>query len=294
MHLSMHNWMRSEPLETTLARLKRCGYGSIEIKGEPDQYDTGEVNALLDKYDLKCWGAVTLTLGERNLAAKDEAQRAMTVDYMKSVITMVKELNGHEITIVPATVGKVVPDATPDEEWTWVVDGLKEIHEHANAAGVKMAIEPLNRFETYFVTRGAQALALADAVSPDVGICLDAFHMNIEEVDMVQAIKDAGDRLVDFHVADNNRMAAGMGAINWPEIIGALKDIGYDGALTMEFVAPVDRTPANEFPDAVETNPVDISPEELQFIIDHGSSLLSESFYDMLVAKCAETLLPLI
>ena len=290
----MHNWMRSEPLETTLARLKRCGYGSIEIKGEPDQYDTGEVNALLDKYDLKCWGAVTLTLGDRNLAAKDEAQRAMTVDYMKSVITMVKELNGHEITIVPATVGKVVPDATPDEEWTWVVDGLKEIHEHANAAGVKMAIEPLNRFETYFVTRGAQALALADAVSPDVGICLDAFHMNIEEVDMVQAIKDAGDRLVDFHVADNNRMAAGMGAINWPEIIGALKDIGYDGALTMEFVAPVDRTPANEFPDAVETNPVDISPEELQFIIDHGSSLLSESFYDMLVAKCAETLLPLI
>ena len=290
----MHNWMRSEPLETTLARLKRCGYGSIEIKGEPDQYDTGEVHALLDKYDLKCWGAVTLTLGDRNLAAKDEAQRAMTVDYMKSVITMDKELNGHEITIVPATVGKVVPDATPDEEWTWVVDGLKEIHEHANAAGVKMAIEPLNRFETYFVTRGAQALALADAVSPDVGICLDAFHMNIEEVDMVQAIKDAGDRLVDFHVADNNRMAAGMGAINWPEIIGALKDIGYDGALTMEFVAPVDRTPANEFPDAVETNPVDISPEELQFIIDHGSSLLSESFYDMLVAKCAETLLPLI
>ncbi len=290
----MHNWMRSEPLETTLARLKRCGYGSIEIKGEPDQYDTGEVNALLDKYDLKCWGAVTLTLGDRNLAAKDEAQRAMTVEYMKSCITMVKELNGHEITIVPATVGKVVPDATPDEEWTWVVDGLKEIHEHASAAGVKMAIEPLNRFETYFVTRGAQALALADAVSPDVGICLDAFHMNIEEVDMVQAIKDAGDRLVDFHVADNNRMAAGMGAINWPEIVGALKDIGYDGALTMEFVAPVDRTPANEFPDAVETNPVDISPEELQFIIDHGSSLLSESFYDMLVAKCAETLLPLI
>ncbi len=43
MHLSMHNWMRSEPLEVTLARLARCGYGSIEIKGEPDQYDTGDV-----------------------------------------------------------------------------------------------------------------------------------------------------------------------------------------------------------------------------------------------------------
>ena len=63
---------------------------------------------------------------------------------------------------------------------------------------------------------------------------------------------------------------------------------------TSDVVAPVDRTPANQYPDAVETNPVDISDEEMQFIIDHGSSLLSESFYDMLVAKCAETLLPLI
>ncbi len=294
MHLSMHNWMRSEPLEVTLARLKRCGYGSIEIKGEPDQYDTADVRDLLKKYDLTCWGAVTLTLAERNLCAKDEAQRAATVDYMKSVVTMVKELDGHEITIVPATVGKVVPDGPPEDEWGWAVDGLKEIHEHASAAGVRMAIEGLNRFETYFINRGDQALALADAVAPDVGICLDAFHMNMEEIDFHQAIRDAGDRLVDFHVADNNRMACGMGQLNWEEIVGTLKDTGYDGALTVEFVAPIDRTPANQYPNAIETDPVDISPEEMQFIIDHGSSLLSEEFYDMLVEKCATTLLPLI
>ena len=294
MHLSMHNWMRSEPLEVTLARLSRCGYGSIEIKGEPDQYDTGEVRALLDKYDLECWGAVTLTLGERNLCAKDEKQRADTVQYMKDCVTMVKELNGQEITIVPATVGKIVPDGTPEEEWQWAVDGLTEIHELASASGVRMAIEGLNRFETYFVNRGDQALALANAVSPDVGVCLDAFHMNIEEVDFLEAIRNVGDRLVDFHVADNNRMAAGMGTLDWAAIVATLKEVGYDGALTVEFVAPIDRTPANQYPDAVETNPVDISPEEMQFIIDHGSSLLSEGFYDMLVEKCATTLLPMI
>ena len=72
-----------------------------------------------------------------------------------------------------------------------------------------------------------------------------------------------------------------------------MKEVGYDGALTVEFVAPIDRTPANRYPDALETNPVDISPEELQFIIDHGSSLLSEGFYSMLVEQCATTLLPL-
>jgi sugar phosphate isomerase/epimerase len=292
--MSMHNWMRSEPLEVTLARLARCGYGSIEIKGEPDQYDTKEVRAQLDHYGLDCWGAVTLTLGERNLCARDEQQRAATVQYMKDCVTMVKELDGHEITIVPATVGKIVPDGTPEEEWVWAVDGLKEIHEHASAAGVVMAIEGLNRFETYFVNRGDQALALADAVSPDVGVCLDAFHMNIEEVDFLQAIRDIGPRLNDFHVADNNRMAAGMGSLDWPAIVSTLQEIGYDGALTVEFVAPIDRTPANQYPEAVETNPVDISPEEMQFIIDHGSNLLSEGFYDMLVEKCATTILPLI
>jgi sugar phosphate isomerase/epimerase len=294
MHLSMHNWMRSEPLEVTLARLSRCGYGSIEIKGEPDQYDTGDVRALLAKYDLECWGAVTLTLGERNLCAKNEAQRAASVQYMKDCVTMVKELNGQEITIVPATVGKIVPDGTPEEEWQWAVDGLTEIHARASASGVRMAIEGLNRFETYFVNRGDQALALANAVSPDVGVCLDAFHMNIEEVDFLEAIRNVGDRLVDFHVADNNRMAAGMGTLDWAAIVATLKEVGYDGALTVEFVAPIDRTPANQYPEAIETNPVDISPEEMQFIIDHGSSLLSEGFYDMLVEKCATTLLPLI
>ena len=89
-------------------------------------------------------------------------------------------------------------------------------------------------------------------------------------------------------------MACGMGALDWPAIVAALREINYDGALTVEFVAPIDRTPANRFPDAVEKDPVDISAEELQFIIDHGSSLLSESFYSMLVEKCATTLLPLI
>ena len=294
MHLSMHNWMRSEPIEVTVARLARFGYGSIEIKGEPDQYDTADVRKLLADNGLTCWGAVTLTLAERNLCAKDEQQRAASVQYMKDCVTMVKELDGQEITIVPSTVGKVVPDGTPEQEWEWCVAGLQEIREHANAAGVRMAIEPLNRFETHFINRGEQALTLADAVGPDVGVCLDCFHMNIEEVDLLDTIRAIGPRLTDFHVADNNRMACGMGALDWPAIVGTLKEVGYDGALTVEFVAPIDRTPANRYPDALETNPVDISPEELQFIIDHGSSLLSEGFYSMLVEQCATTLLPLI
>jgi sugar phosphate isomerase/epimerase len=294
MHLSTHNWMRAEPLALTLRRIKKYGYESIEISGEPAQYDVKETRALLKEYGIRCWGAVTLTLGERNLAARDEGQRARSVDYVKSVITMVSELEGEIVTLVPATVGKVVPDGTEKEEWTWVVEATKECFAHARKKGVRIAVEPLNRFETYFFNRAAQALALADAVSPECGVCLDAFHLNIEEEDMYEAIRLAGKRLFDFHVADNNRFAAGLGQLDWPKIIGTLKEIGYDGAVTNEFVAPVDRTPAAQYPDMVEHNPVDIPPEQLKFIQDHGSSLLTEKFYDNQMRITAETILPLI
>ncbi|MVA97400.1 TIM barrel protein [Nitratireductor sp. CAU 1489] len=294
MHLSTHNWMRAEPLERTLARIKKFGYESIEISGEPTQYDTKETRALLKEHGIRCWGAVTLTLGERNLAAKDPAQRAASVDYVKSVITMVNELEGEMITLVPCTVGKVVPDATEEEEWRWVVESTKECFEHAKKKGVRIAVEPLNRFETYLFNRCAQALALADAVSPECGVCLDAFHLNIEEADIYDAIRLAGDRLFDFHVADNNRFAAGLGHLDWAKIVATLKDIGYDGALTNEFVAPVDRTPAAIYPDMVDRDPSDIPPEQLKFIQDHGSSVLTEAFYADQMRITAETILPLI
>lgn len=293
MHLSTHNWMRAEPLDVTLRRIKSYGYESVEISGEPEQYDVTETRAQLKEHGIRCWGAVTLMLEERNLAAKDEGQRARSVDYVKDVITMVSELDGELVTVVPATVGKVAPDATPEEEWKWVVDATKECFAHAQARGVKIAIEPLNRFETYLFNRCAQALALADAVGPECGVCLDAFHLNIEESDIYDAIRLAGDRLFDFHVADNNRFAAGLGHLDWAKIVGTLKEIGYDGALTNEFVAPVDRTPAAIYPDMIERNPVDISPEQLKFIEDHGSSLLSEEFYSDQMRITAETLLPL-
>jgi sugar phosphate isomerase/epimerase len=294
MHLSTHNWMRAEPLEITLRRIKKFGYESIEISGEPTQYNTKETRALLKEHGIRCWGAVTLTLGDRNLAARDEGQRARSVDYVKSVLTMVSELEGEVITLVPVTVGKVQPDATEDEEWAWLVDAVKECFSHAQKVGVRIGIEPLNRFETYLINRSAQALALADAVHPDCGVCLDAYHLNMEESDIYEAIRLAGDRLFDFHVADNNRFAAGLGHLDWGRIIGTLKEIGYDGAITNEFVAPVDRTPAAIYPDMVERNPVDISPEQLQFIQDHGSSLLTEQFYSDQTRITAETLLPLI
>lgn len=294
MHLSMHNWMRAEPVDVTIRRLAKYGYESIEISGEPDLTDTKEVRRLLDEHKLRCWGSVTLMFENRNLLAKDEQVRANSVKYVNDTITMVKEMGGEVITVVPCTVGKIVPDATPEEEWEWAVQSLKQCYEHGLREGVRIAVEPLNRFETYFLNRGAQALALAEATGPECGVCLDAFHINIEEEDPYEAIRQVGSRLTTFHVADNNRMPAGHGTWDWPKLIETVRSTGYDGALTAEFVAPIDRTPANKYPNAIETEPVDISPEQLKFIREHGSSLLSEEFYDWLVEENAKTLLPLI
>ncbi|MCY4674279.1 MAG: sugar phosphate isomerase/epimerase [Bacteroidetes bacterium] len=294
MHLAIHNWMKVEPIEVTVERLAKYGYKGLEIQGEPYKYDTGKVRKLLDDYGVRCWGSVTLMLDERNLLAKDEDQRAKSVTYVKDCVTMVGELGGEVISVVPSTVGKIVPDSTPETEWDWCVAALREINEHGRQCGVKVGIEPINRFETYFINRGAQALALAEAVAPDCGVCLDIFHMNIEEDDPIAAIHEARDRLVNFHVADNNRMACGMGCLDWPAIVQALKEVGYDGAISVEFCPPLDRTPANRFPGSVDSNPEGISDSERKFLEDHGSSVFSADFYDMHVRRSAETLLPLI
>ncbi|MBL8901026.1 MAG: sugar phosphate isomerase/epimerase [Planctomycetes bacterium] len=294
MHLSTHNWMRAEPLEVTLKRIKRLGFESIEISGEPQQFPSKTSRELLKKHGIRCWGSVTLTLGQRNLAAKDPKQRAATVAYMKSVAQFIHELEGQEMTIVPATVGKVVPDGTPEEEWAWVVAGLQEIYDFTEKHGIRIALEPLNRFETYFLNRADQAVALAKAVGKNCGVCLDVFHMNIEEKDMLAAVRLVGPLLTDVHVAENNRLAPGMGSIDWKAFVATLRAVGYKGALTMEAVPPVDRTPVSPWPNQIEKNPVDISPEQLKFIQDHGSSLLSEEFYTFIYETASATLLPLV
>jgi sugar phosphate isomerase/epimerase len=294
MHIATHNWMRPESIKRTIERMRQVGVDAIEISGEPDQYNARDVRALLKENGRSCWGSVTLTLGERNLASKNAAQREMTVDYMKRVVTLAKELDGRIVTVVPVTVGKVVADGTPQQEWQWIVEGLKEVYAHSEKAGIQLAIEPLNRFETYLINRGDQAQALADEVGPNVGVCLDLFHMNIEEPDILGAFRKAKGRIVDVHIADNNRFAPGMGTLDFPAIVETIRGTGYEGALTLEFVATVDRTPASPYGDQVETNPVDVTPEQMQFIIDHGSNLLSDAFYTALFERSVQVLRPLI
>jgi len=299
MKVAMHNWMRAEPVETTIRRLAKYGYDGIEISYDsvelsPGASGTPAIRETLVENGIECVGSISLMFAGRDLIHADPAVRESSIDYLRKCITMVKELRGGEgggtMSIVPSEVGKVKEMASPDEEWAWAVEGLKAVREHANAEGVRMALEPLNRFETNFVNRHDQVLLLAGEVGDDVGVCLDVYHMNQEEADMLQALRNAGDRLFDVHVADNNRMACGQGQLDWAAIVGTLKEIGYDGSLTVEFVPPLDRTPANPYQNAMAAADESLTPEQLKFIEDHGSGVLSEEFYSWLVEESIKTL----
>lgn len=279
MKIGMHNWMRPEAIEVTLERLHRLGYDGIEIMGEPRKYDVKEVRGLLDKYKLECYGAVTIMIKGRDLIHGDVYYREMSQQYVRECIDLVANLGGSLLTLVPSEVGKVVSMADEKTEWNWAVEGIRIVADHAAKKNIRIGLEPLNRFETNFLNRHDQALRLAADVGADnVGVCLDAFHINIEEEDPFEAVATTAKqgKLVDFHVADNNRFPPGGGAIEWKKLISTLRDSGYDGWITSEFVVPMDRSPLAQKAEAAGTTATEA---ELKFIRDHGSDLMSDAAY---------------
>jgi len=112
---------------------------------------------------------------------------------------------------------------------------LAELDADLDRHGVTLGIEALNRFETDLVNTAAEAVALAEATgSPRIGALLDTFHLNIEEKDIRAAIAGAGNRLVHFHVSDNDRGVPGSGHVPWADVRAGLADAGHDGWIVAE------------------------------------------------------------
>ena len=279
MRLASMNWMRPEPIEKTIARLAEAGFDALQISGEPGRYDAAKVRKLLEKHGLACWGAVALMVGGRDPISDKAEVRDATTKYCHEVLDFIQALGGEIMCIVPAEIGRRTPRGAPEQEWQWGVDVLKRVQEKAGPMKIRCGIEPINRFETNFITRHDQALALADAVGGGMGVVLDTFHMNIEERDSYQAILNVGARLVDFQFGDNNRWPAGQGSLDWPKLLGTLKLAGYEGCLTNEFLIPADRTPLNPHQ---EIDPKSVDPayaEDLRVLRELGSAIPPDEVY---------------
>ncbi|HBT47860.1 MAG TPA: sugar phosphate isomerase/epimerase [Peptococcaceae bacterium] len=251
---SISNWIYGdEDLETTFQRLKRYGYDGVELMGEPARYDVGEVEALCEKYGLKVLsiaGMYPWPTEERDLSNPREEVRRRAVQYLKDCCDFAVRLEAGVIIVVPSAVGKVLPVGEPrdeeewlkayDKEWKLAVESLGEAALYAEKQGVVLAIEPINRYETFLVNTCEQGLRMIQEIrSPAVKLHLDVFHMNIEERDVAQAIRAAKGVLVNLHVADSNRTAVGEGHIDFKAVLEGLLDIGYEGMLTLEPLPPV-------------------------------------------------------
>ncbi|MGQ9623007.1 MAG: sugar phosphate isomerase/epimerase family protein [Candidatus Caldatribacteriaceae bacterium] len=228
-----------EPVEKSIARLARFGYQAVELVGEPELYDWEEVKKLCLQYSIEAGSICNIWRKDRDFTSKDPAVRANAKEYTKKTIDMASCVGAKVVIVAPTANMRVVRELPPEEEWKFTVEGIRECGEYAEKKGVTLVIEPWNRFETYLINRLSQAIKLAQDVGlPNVKVMGDLFHMNIEEANIPQAILDAGDWLVHMHVADNQRDLPGKGHLDWREIVGALKAIGFQGYLVLEYIPP--------------------------------------------------------
>lgn len=238
--VASHHWMREEVLERSLERLVHCGYDAVVLLLDEPHRDPSVVRPALERFGLRCHGVVALAGPGKDLASPDPVARSKGRDELASCLDFCAELGGAAVPVVPRPVGLLQPTAAPAREWAWLRDGLAQGSRLAGQRGLRLGVEALNRFEGYLFNTCADVLAMADEIEePAFGVVLDAFHMNIEEQDLAAAVLNAGDRLIDFQVADSNRAAPGRGHIDWPSLAAALDAIDYQGALTAEIVPPV-------------------------------------------------------
>jgi D-psicose/D-tagatose/L-ribulose 3-epimerase len=179
---------------------------------------------------------------ERDVSHEDPKIRRLGLDYVEFLVDLAAGI-GAPTVVGPmySAVGKARMLSADDREQQrrWAVESLKQAADHAAQKGVRLAVEPLNRFETDLVNTAEQALELCDRIGYDnVGLLLDTFHMNIEEKSVPDAIRLAGDRLFHVHACENDRGTPGTGHVPWPEVFRALHDVDYTGMLVTESFTP--------------------------------------------------------
>lgn len=217
-----------------LPRLAALGYDSVEIPiFAPEQFPTAQVAAAVRDAGLACTVSATPPAPHSLL---DPATAPAALDFLGQVIDCAVAL-GADLVCGPLAhpVGLLRGRGCTAAEWQAAVAGLQAAGDRAAAAGVTLALEPLNRFETYFVNTVEQGLQLMDEVDhPAVGLLLDTFHMHIEEKSTPDALAAGARHLRHFHASENDRGIVGSGQVPWPAVWAALDQAGYDGWVTVE------------------------------------------------------------
>lgn len=219
-----------------LPAIKQHGFDGVEIaRFSFDGFPAKRIRAELEKNGLECTFCSALT-GDLSLVSPYPAVRAKTVAFLRQGIETTAAL-GASLFIGPfcAPVGYLCGRRRTAEEWGWAVEGLRSLVPLLRLHDVTIALEPLNRFETYFLNTTADAIALCQNVGdPHVGLMFDTFHANIEEKSLGAALRSACGHLKHVHTCENDRGIPGSGHVAWAEVFPALQDLQYDGWLVIE------------------------------------------------------------
>lgn len=242
MYLSICTWIfGDEPIDRVLRFIKESGYDAIELQAATALTHKKEIKQIVSDVQLKIGGLTgdaSWPDETKDLANSNPNNRKKAVEYFKEQIKVCNELGGKYIVICPSAVGKTHLLGKGNEDWDWAIDSVNQLCETAKVENVELIIEPVNRYESSIINTAEDAYRFVNELNhPSVKMLVDTYHMNIEEVDMIDAIGSVSDKLRVVHLADNNREGVGMGHIDFKAVISKLKDINYDGPLVLECMA---------------------------------------------------------
>lgn len=221
-----------------LTKFKKWGFDSVEIALEnANDIDATELKKVLADNGLVC-GSMCGVMGRGRDLRGSRIEQNTSLNYIKSVLDVMAEI-GCPVLAGPlySTVGRAeaVPKEKYKKQWGIVVGHLQTLSAYAKNLNIKLAIEPLNRYETDFINTCEQALKMIVDVNSDaLNVHLDTYHMNIEEKDPAMAILNAANKLGHFHACGSDRGTPGGDQINWNNIVTALKKINYNNSIVIE------------------------------------------------------------
>ena len=253
-----------------LPKIKANGFDGIEVALiRPADFKATEIRKAAEKNGLECTVCSVLP-GELSLISPDAQVRSQTVAHLSECFEACAEA-GAKLIAGPlySPVGYLPGRRRTADEWKNAVDGYQQLGPVLAANGVTACIEPLNRFETYFLNTTEDAVKLcAEIDHPNVGILWDTFHANIEEKDPAKALSTTGRFLKHVHTCENDRGTPGSGHVDWKGVFGALRAMKYDGWLTIEsfgFAIGELSAAASIWRD-IERTPEDIAFEGIKFL----------------------------
>jgi D-psicose/D-tagatose/L-ribulose 3-epimerase len=223
-----------------LTNIKKIGFDSVQIPLlSLDFLDPRELARVTQDLGLDCY--ISAGLRDRtDVTSADAETRRRGVEFLKGCVAFAHQVGAPFLSgSFHSVFGKKAAEPVCELQWERSAECLGEVAREARAHDMALALEPINRYESFLVNTAAQADKLIRMIGePNVNIQLDTFHMNLEEDDFPRAIKSVGPKLLHFHVAENHRGRFGHGTITGDSIFEALVAIRYQGAIVIETFVP--------------------------------------------------------